>query len=90
MRYKDLISKLAAQSGQPPQAVRDVLFSLPDILITLTEDERVRVPFGSFRMTKRLARSVKIPTSDEIVEVPEEMVVKMRPGDRLRRKVPGQ
>tara|TARA_Y100000310_G_scaffold332468_1_gene408113 strand:- start:3396 stop:3665 length:270 start_codon:yes stop_codon:yes gene_type:complete len=88
MRYKELVIRLAAQSGQTPKAVRDVLFSLPDILITLEEDDKVRMPFGSFRMTRRQARSVTVPTSEEVVEIPAEMVVKLKPGSRLRRKAP--
>lgn len=88
MHYKELVIRLAAQSGQTPKAVRDVLFSLPDILITLDEDDKVRMPFGSFRMTRRQARSVTVPTSDEVVDIPAEMVVKLKPGSRLRRKAP--
>ncbi len=90
MHYKELVDRLAAQSGQTTKAVREVLFSLPDILITMDEGEKVIMPFGSFRMTKRQARSVTIPTSDEVVEIPAEMVVKLKPTSRLRRKPSAQ
>jgi len=86
MHYDELVERVAAQSGQSQKAVRDVLFALPDILIVLSEDDHVRVPFGVFRMTKRQARTVTIPTSDEVVNVPSEMVIKLKPGVRLRRK----
>ena len=88
MHYRELVDRLAAQSGQSPKAVRDVLFSLPDILITMADEDKVRMPFGSFRMTRRAARSVTVPTSDEVVDIPAEMVVKLKPGSRLRRKAP--
>jgi nucleoid DNA-binding protein len=86
MHYKELVDRLAAQTGLKPKDVRSVLFALPDILIGLGEGEQVRVPFGVFRMTKRKERTVTIPTSDEAVDVPSEMVVKFRAGTRLRHK----
>lgn len=86
MHYDELVERVAAQSGQSVKAVRDVLFSLPDILIALDEGEQVRMPFGVFRMTHRKARTVTIPTSVDEVRVPSELVVKLRPGSRLRRK----
>lgn len=86
MHYKELVNRLAEQTGISPKVIRDVLFALPDVLITMDEGEKVRMPFGTFRMTKRKARTVTVPTADEKREVPAQMVVKMRAGSRLRRK----
>ena len=85
MRYEELVDLIAEQSDQSPKAVREVLFALPDALVLLKEKEQVRLPFGVFRMTRRKARSVTIPTSDIEVDVPSLMVVKLKPGSRLRR-----
>lgn len=87
MRYRDMIEQLSTQTGLPIEVVRDLLFAVPDILISLGEGEQVRTPFGVFRMTQRKARAVTIPTSTETLEVPAEMVVKLRPGIRLRRRL---
>ena len=88
MQYKELVDQVADQTGYDPKIVRDVLSALPDALIELNEGEQVRVPFGVFRMTKRVARSVFIPTSDDEVHVPEALVVKLKAGTRLRRQIP--
>lgn len=85
MHYQELVEQLAHRSGHGEKAVREILFSLPEILIGLSAGEKVRMPFGVFRMTRRIARKVRIPTSGEEIEVPAEMVVKMRAGARLRR-----
>ena len=89
MKYDHLIEQVAKSLGLTQKTVRDVLFAVPDVLITLGEEEMVRTPLGVFRMMKRAARSVTPPDGASkimSVKVPAEMVVKMRAGSRLRKK----
>jgi nucleoid DNA-binding protein len=87
MTYDHLIAALAEATGQSQAAVRELMFILPDILITLEEGDMVRTPLGVFRMMKRGARHVTPPSgSRSRVKIPDEMVVKMRAGLRLRKK----
>ena len=85
MKYDKLVAKIAALTKVSEEAVRKVLFSIPDALIGMEEKDMVRTPLGVFRMTKRSSRTVKPPKSAEPVVVPEEMVVKLRAGSRLRK-----
>lgn len=85
MKYEMLVTRIAEFSGQPEEAVRNILFTIPDILIKMEEKEIVRTPMGVFRMTKRASRTVKPPKGGAPVLIPEEMVVKLRAGNRLRK-----
>ena len=87
MTYEKLVCRVSELTGQPEEAVRNVLFALPDVLISMDEKDVVRTPMGVFRMTKRASRKVKPPKGTEAVTIPEEMVVKLRAGKRLRKPV---
>jgi len=89
MTYEKLVTQLSEMTGQPEEAVRNILFALPDALIKMDEKDVVRTPMGVFRMTKRASRKIKPPKGDQVVTVPEEMVVKLRAGKRLRKPVEG-
>lgn len=89
MTYEKLVTHISEMTGQSEEAVRNVLFAIPDVLISMDEKDVVRTPMGVFRMTKRAARKVKPPKGEQAVTVPEEMVVKLRAGKRLRKSVEG-
>ncbi len=87
MTYEKLVESLSEATNLPPEAVRALLFALPDVLITLEEDERLRTPLGVFRMIRRKVRYVTPPVGSKTrVKVPAELSVKLRAGSRLRRK----
>lgn len=85
MEYDTLVRKLARLSRQSPEAVRDVLFFMPDVLMDLEEGEHVRTPMGSFRASIREGRTYTAPDSDEGVERGPVVLIKMRAGLRMRR-----
>ena len=87
MRYDDLVGRIVEQTGQDPETVKAVLFTLPDALLDLREGDHVRTPMGVFRRTRRKPRTVKIPSTQEAALVPEELVVRLRPGNRLRHRI---
>lgn len=85
MKYEKFVSKVAAQAGVSQEAVRDVLYVLPDVLIELDDGEEVRTHLGVFRMTRRKARTVTLPDRKRTAQVPEAQIVKLRSGTRLYR-----
>jgi len=87
MTYDELIGKIAETTGQRKDAVKSVLFAVPDILIGLSEDEMVRTPIGTFRMVKRAARTVKPPKGGGVMEVPASLAVKLKVNARLKKAV---
>lgn len=86
MRYKKLIEEVARLSSQPEEAVRAVLFSFSDALVQLDEKDMVRTPLGAFRLHRRKSREVVLPDGDGEASIGEELVVKLRPGTRLRKE----
>ena len=87
MKYKELVRRVSETTGYPAEVVRNVLFAVPDVLVTLEEEEKARTPLGVFRMTKRKARTVTPPKGGAPVEIPAEFVVKMKAGGRMKRPV---
>lgn len=86
MQYDALVKETALAANVDPKTVRTVLASVPEVLVTLGEGEKVRTPLGVFRMTQRKGREVTIPTSNEKVVIGPEMVVKLKPGSKLRKE----
>lgn len=84
MRYSDLVLDLMETTGHDEDTVKDILLALPGALLQLPENELVRTPLGVFRLIRRKGREVRIPTTMEPAFVKEEMVVKLKPGSRLR------
>jgi nucleoid DNA-binding protein len=85
MKYPDFLAQVAEKTGHPVDVVKEILFTLPVVLIDLEDKETVRTPLGSFRMARRTARQVKAPKTGKLVDVIGGTVVKLRPGKRLRR-----
>ena len=85
MTYNYLVAQVSEIAGHPPATVRDVLLSLPDVLLGLDEQDKVRTPMGVFRIMRRAPRNIRLPNGSAEVTVPSEMVVKLKAGTRLRR-----
>jgi nucleoid DNA-binding protein len=84
MLYKHLVADIAAQTGLKPVVVKAVLSAAPDALMKLEEGEHVRTPLGSFRMTRRRPRTIKLPDGP-VADIHEQQVVRLKPGVRVRR-----
>jgi nucleoid DNA-binding protein len=85
MTYDEMVAKIADTTGLKKDAVKSVLFAVPDILIGLAEDEMVRTPLGTFRMVKRAAKTVKPPKGKKVMTVPASMTVKLKAAARLKK-----
>lgn len=88
MTYEKLIAGVSQQAELDAETIRKVLVILPDTLLTLKRGEQVRTPLGTFRMTRRAARKVLPIEGTEPFEVPAEMVVKLKAGNKLRKDPP--
>jgi len=86
MTYDKLVARVADATGQSPETVRDILYAVPDALVTLVEGEQVRTPLGVFRLMRRHARPVIPPGGVVPMRVDAELVCKLRPGLRLRKR----
>ena len=88
MIYNEMVARIGKETGISPEVIKNVIFAMPFALSELGNGEIVRTPLGVFRMTARAAWSIKPPTKRRKVDVPAKMVVKLKPGWRLR-KQPG-
>lgn len=88
MTYKELVVRLARQTGLHSDVVKRVLVRLPEVLMDLPDGDEVRTPLGVFRMTRRKSRPIKCPDGTTQAIVPEVVVVKLKPGVNLRSEGP--
>jgi len=88
MKYDDLVKKVAMLAGCSPETAKDVLFALPDALLTMEEGDSVRTQLGVVRMARRKGRTVMVPGTDQTAEVTEHLEVRLRPGVRLKKDLP--
>lgn len=86
MHYDEMVKRLAALSGVPGEDIRKVMFFLPDVLVRMQKGDILRTSLGVFRVTHKKSRLVSPPGRDQAFPVTEEMVVKLRSGNRLRRR----
>jgi len=85
MKYVDLAEIVAELSGKTPEDVKDVFFALPAALENLREGDTVRTPIGSFRAFRRKMREVPMPDGKKMATIKDLIIVKLKPGPRLRR-----
>lgn len=86
MKYEDLIELMARHTGRPKYAIKQILNALPDVLSQLEPGERVVTPLGQFRMFVTSRSKANMPQYEEVLEVPKKLIVKLRPGRRLKRE----
>jgi nucleoid DNA-binding protein len=86
MTYSELINEIAKATKKSRRLVRRILKCIPGILITMSEDETVRTPLGTFRMTKRAAKTLKPPKGKKMT-IPEGLVVRLKSATRMRRAI---
>ena len=88
MKYAHLVTHISHVTLLPEETVREILFALPDALMTLDPGDLVRTPLGVFTMKVRKARTVETPTTKEACQVTAQRIAKLSPGGRLRRDLP--
>ena len=86
MTYNDLVAQIARTTGITHDRVRAALDALPSALLLLHRDEKVRTPLGVFTMLETRTREILLPSQDRTVQVAPKLVVKLRPGVRLRKE----
>ena len=86
---KDLVNRIADQTGQTKAVVRDVLQRfLDEIVDELSLGNRIEFrEFGVFEVKQRAARQAQNPRTLERVEVPGKRVVKFKVGRSMRAQV---
>jgi nucleoid DNA-binding protein len=72
--------------GVTEEEIRKVLQTLPDLIMTCDEGEKVKTPLGVFRMVRRKQKRVKDPQG-RWTHSPERLQASIRPGKRLQRVV---
>ena len=89
MSYDELVDDIAKRAGLSSDIVKKVLFHLPDALLQLGLGNKVRTPLGIFRMVKHQGRKVMLPDQSREAVVPDKVMVKLRPGSRIKFEVEG-
>jgi len=86
---KELVSRIADQTGQTKVVVKQVLQAfLDEIVSELAEGNRLEFrEFGVFEVKERRARRAQNPRTLEKVDVPAKRIVKFKVGREMRAKV---
>ncbi len=89
MNKKELIDKVAEETGYHKKEIKDVVESvLANISKTLSKDEKVQlVGFGTFEVVKRAAREGRNPQTGKKIKIAERKVPKFRPGKAFKEEV---
>ncbi len=92
MTKRDLVTRVARQTGRPRQDVAEFLdLFLEGIIESLAAGETIEFrKFGVFTIEKRRSRIGRNPKQPQnTVVIPERRVVKFKPGLLMRQKVTG-
>ena len=86
---KELVSRIADQTGQTKVVVKQVLQAfLDEIVEELSQGNRLEFrEFGVFEVKERRARRAQNPRTLEKVDVPAKRIVKFKVGREMRAKV---
>ncbi len=86
---KQLVNRLAENTGQTKVVVKEVVQSfLDEIIDELSQGNRLEFrEFGVFEVRARAARRAQNPRTLEKVEVPEKRVVRFKVGRRMRERI---
>jgi integration host factor subunit beta len=86
---KELVGRIADQTGQTKVVVKQILQSFLDEIVTeLAQGNRLEFrEFGVFEVKERRARKAQNPRTLEKVEVPAKRIVKFKVGREMRAKV---
>ena len=86
---KELVNRIADQTGQTKVVVKDILQQfLDEIIDELAQGNRLEFrEFGVFEVRERAARRAQNPRTLEKVSVPAKRVVKFKVGRLMRQRV---
>ena len=86
---KELVNRIADQTGQTKVVVKDILQQfLDEIIEELAQGNRLEFrEFGVFEVRERAARRAQNPRTLEKVSVPAKRVVKFKVGRLMRQRV---
>ena len=86
---KELVGRIAEQTGQTKVVVKEILQSfLDEIVRELAQGNRLEFrEFGVFEVKERKARRAQNPRTLEKVEVPAKRIVKFKVGREMRARV---
>lgn len=86
MNQSELISKVAAISGESKKAVEAVLKTTGDVIAsTLTEGEDIALPgVGKLSVTTRAAREGRNPATGDVIKIPAKKAVKFAAAKALK------
>jgi integration host factor subunit beta len=89
---KELVNRIAEETGQTKVVVKNVLQRfLDEIIEELAQGNRLEFrEFGVFEVRMRAARQAQNPRTLEKVVVPEKRVVKFKVGRQMRQRVCGE
>nr|WP_320013203.1 HU family DNA-binding protein [uncultured Desulfobulbus sp.] len=92
MNKGELITILAGECGMSKEATGKVVNSLLTIIsqALATEDKVKLVGFGTFTVSRRPARRVRLPQTGKLIEIPARKSVRFKPGAQIRESVQAQ
>jgi len=86
--YKHLVNEIAKRTGLLKRDIRTIMEALPDALLEIPLGAWVKTPMGVFRPHYTKPRTSVLPDGETEVPVKEKIVVRLKPGFRLRRESP--
>ena len=89
MNKKELIDKVAEETGYHKKEIKDVVEGTLNILSkSLGDGDKVQlVGFGTFEVVKRASREGRNPQTGKKIKIAERKVPKFRPGKALKDQV---
>jgi nucleoid DNA-binding protein len=91
MTKTELVASVASAVGAKKELTAEIVNrSFREIAFALSRGQKVQIlPFGSFTIQDRAARSGRNPRTGEPLEIPAKRVIKFRPASMLRSSVDG-
>ena len=89
MTKKEIVKSIAEKTGIPVGQVTEIVQSVFNgIIDVLATEGRIELRnFGIFEVKKRKARQARNPRTGETVQVPERLVVTLKPGREMAARV---
>lgn len=92
MNKAELIEKLSVKMGGPRKVAEEAVNAITEVITSaLASGEPVTITgFGTLDVRTRAAKQGRNPRTGEPVPIPEQLVVRFRPGAALKRAVKGE
>ena len=83
MKYAELVKKIVEETGYESSVVKEILDSLPEILMEMEIGEKVRTPMGTFFCEERPPKKVQLPNG-KWSQAKKLKRVRIRPSSRMQ------